>query len=61
MKNQAEKMERREIIGCAMVAIGMMVTVGIVDGSSHELLLRLGGIAIVVAGGFVGRLFRNDD
>lgn len=54
-------MERREIIGCAMVAIGMMVTVGIVDGSSHELLLRLGGIAIVVAGGFVGRLFRNDD
>lgn len=50
-------MKARNIIGAVCMIVGLFVAICTVDGSNHELAMRAGGIALVIAGGCVGDFF----
>ena len=50
-------MKARTIIGAALLIAGLFIACCVKDGSSHELIIRFSGIALVVTGGMTGRIF----
>lgn len=46
-------MKARNFIGGAIFSIGFFVTIGLMDGSAHEIALRFAGIAMIVAGALI--------
>lgn len=58
MKNRKQI---RRTIGIIKVAVGMFLAVCTADGSKHEILLRLSGVAAMAAGVVVGRLWEYDN
>lgn len=57
MKNREQI---RQTIGIIIVAVGMFVAVCTTDGSKHEILLRLSGVAAMAAGVIIGRLWKYE-
>lgn len=58
MKNREQI---RQTIGIIIVAVGMFVAVCTADGSKHEILLRLSGVAAMAAGVIIGRLWEYEN
>lgn len=58
MKNNKQIMQT---IGIIIVAVGMFVAVCTADGSKHEILLRLSGVAAMVVGVIIGRLWKYEN
>ena len=43
-------MKARKTIGAIVAIIGLFAAVCVMDGSAHELLIRVGGVATFIAG-----------
>lgn len=54
-------MKASKIIGSVAVSIGLFLAICTADGSNHELVSRCAGVALCVAGGFVGGYFARPD
>lgn len=50
-------MKARNIIGETLALIGLNAAVCIQDGSNHEILIRIAGIAMLTAGAFIAKAF----
>lgn len=44
-------------IGLAMTLLGMFLAIGTTDGSSHEMILRLTGVAMFALGAYLAEAF----
>lgn len=50
-------MKARKYIGGAIAIIGITAAVSVADGSAYEMLIRGGGIALLIVGAFIAKLF----
>lgn len=54
-------MKAKQIIGAAVIMIGMFLAICTTDGCRHEVIARLVGVALCAAGGFLGGYFANEE
>ena len=47
----------RNIIGVIIVAIGLLLAIGTMDNSGHEMICRFGGIALIAFGAWLAEAF----
>lgn len=52
-------MKARSIIGAVILIVGFFLAVCTADESKHELVLRLVGVALSIAGVVVGRFYKD--
>lgn len=50
-------MKAKKIIGATMALVGMTMAVCVADGSSHEILARFAGVALLATGAYIAKLF----
>lgn len=56
---EKKKKSIRFILGGVTAALGIAIAVMVADNSRYELLARLAGVALFVAGAWIGDLFDN--
>lgn len=47
----------RQITGAVLAIIGLLLVVCTADGSNHEIMMRLTGMALFAIGAYVARMF----
>ena len=50
-------MKARKYIGAAIAIVGMTAAVSVADGSAGEMIIRIGGTALLAFGLWLGKFF----